>query len=149
MHVASVCRYVVTEIDDYAMFPAVRRVAEVSRHEQQTIPRYRPPKDDYATKLVARERARALAELAGDVEGSWVYYIRMGDEIKIGVSVDPLKRAQSLSLNASHILAVEPGTQMLERKRHDQFRDLHLHGEWFRAEGALLDHIESLSSAAA
>jgi len=103
MHVASVCRYVVTEIDSYAMFPAVRHVAEVSRRkEQQEIPRYRPPSDDYATKLVARERAKALAELQGNVDGSWVYYIRMGDEIKIGVSVDPLKRAQSLSLNASH-----------------------------------------------
>lgn len=111
------------------------------------IPRYKA--SGHLDPLIERVKQGIRDELDGNVAGSWIYYIRMGDEIKIGVSNDPLRRAQALSLNASHILAIEPGTQLLERKRHAEFRHLRLHGEWFRAEDPLLAHIEQLKVKAA
>lgn len=135
MHVAAAYRYAMSRITKETEPPdlRVKRLRESSEW----------------TAMINREKAKVQAELAGDVEGSWVYYIRVGDQIKIGVSIDPLKRAQSLSLTAAHIVATEPGTSLLEAKRHSEFRALHIHGEWFRAEGRLLDHIAALQAQAA
>lgn len=76
--------------------------------------------------------------------GAVVYYLRMGDQIKIGTSLDPDGRARSLSLTPQHIVATEPGGAIIERRRHAQFAHLHAHGEWFRAEEPLLSYIATL-----
>lgn len=73
-----------------------------------------------------------------------VYYIRVGDLIKIGVTKSMRVRMQAYPPNAE-LLAVEQGGEDLESARHHQFRHLLAHRqEWFRADGDLMQHIADL-----
>jgi hypothetical protein len=75
---------------------------------------------------------------------SIVYYIRRGDLIKIGTTVDPFRRFSGL--RPDEILAFEPGGPELEASRHRQFSACRVtkRGEYFRPSAALKGHIESL-----
>jgi hypothetical protein len=78
----------------------------------------------------------------------YVYFIRSTatGAIKIGKSVDPMKR-----LNALQVATAEPVELLgcmpdvlggkLERDVQGRFKKLHVRGEWFRAEPALLSFI--------
>jgi hypothetical protein len=83
---------------------------------------------------------------------SRVYYIRCGGAgglIKIGKAVDPRKRLSQLQTGSGEtlsLLAVEPGGLDVERQRHRQFRAYRVRGEWFRADPALIEHIEALKA---
>jgi hypothetical protein len=62
----------------------------------------------------------------------WVYFIRVGDRVKIGTSVDPANRAVSLSLRVKDVLAVIEGDQKLERQLHKRFEQHRIDDtEWF------------------
>lgn len=74
-----------------------------------------------------------------------VYYVRIGDRCKIGYTASMWGRL--VSLNPEELLAVEPGGRNLERERHVQFRKLRTHGEWFRLDQPLLDHVAELAAA--
>lgn len=69
-------------------------------------------------KRAAREAARK------DDAGHVVYYARLGaNHIKIGTSGDlPRRMVELRVVNASNLLAAEPGGYDLETQRHDQFR---------------------------
>lgn len=71
-----------------------------------------------------------FAEVVSHDEG-WVYYLAIGDLIKIGYATNVRNRMRSYPPNAQ-LLAVEPGNKTLERTRHQQF-DTHLRRgrEWF------------------
>jgi excisionase family DNA binding protein len=72
------------------------------------------------------------------VEG--IYYIRVGDFIKVGYSADIERRMRDYP-PGTVLLAVEPGDRLTERKRHAQFRDSLAWGnEWFLSSDALWDH---------
>lgn len=75
---------------------------------------------------------------------SFIYYIRFGDRIKIGFTVDVRTRLTALPFD--ELLAVEPGPPELERMRHHEFAPHRLRGEWFREHPDLLAHIEMLVS---
>jgi hypothetical protein len=64
-----------------------------------------------------------------------VYYMRLGDLVKIGWSTNINWRARSLTVQG--IMAIEPGGRELEQRRHNQFAAFHHHGEWFRLEPEL------------
>lgn len=69
-----------------------------------------------------------------------VYYIRFGDRIKIGTTMDIGTRLQALP--HEELLLTEPGSYELEGKRHRQFnRHLIAGREWFEAAPELLDFI--------
>jgi len=70
-----------------------------------------------------------------------VYFARLGNLIKIGVSVDPPSRVQSF--NAGLIGFVEGGRE-LEKQLHEEFAGMRERGEWFRADKSLLARIEEL-----
>jgi hypothetical protein len=70
---------------------------------------------------------------------SIVYYIRRGDVIKIGTTVDPPKRFAALM--PDEILAYEPGRRKQELARHRQFAHLRCQGEHFRPAPELVEHI--------
>jgi hypothetical protein len=74
---------------------------------------------------------------------SVVYFIRMGDLIKIGYTTNLQKRVSGLSLTMAHVVATVFGGSALEEELHERFADLREHGEWFRAEPPLLDYIET------
>lgn len=79
-----------------------------------------------------------------------VYYVRLGDHIKIGTTNDLAKRLRSLY--ADHdpdlLLAVEPGGYSVEQYRHAQFSDERVwsNRELFNPSRRLLDHIADLNT---
>ena len=76
-----------------------------------------------------------------------VYYLRWGDRVKIGTTGAPRRRLAEVWHH--ELLAFERGDRELERARHRQFAHLREGGEWFRADGELLDHAAGLSAGAA
>lgn len=75
---------------------------------------------------------------------SVVYYIRTRGHIKIGVTTN--MQARMAALMPDEILATEPGTRTLEKRRHRQFA--HLRGtigqEYFLTAPDLEDHIRAV-----
>lgn len=72
-----------------------------------------------------------------------VYYLRLGDRIKIGTSGNP--RGRFASLPHDEVLAFERGTRELEQRRHAQFASHRLaNTEWFSGHEELLRHIQQL-----
>lgn len=74
-----------------------------------------------------------------------VYYLRLGNRIKIGTSTNLLSRLQSIPHD--ELLAVEPGSNARERARHAQFAQLRTAGEWFRDHPTLRKHIAQVRAA--
>ena len=74
-----------------------------------------------------------------------VYYVRVGELIKIGTTTQALHSRLSGLPPGKQILAIEPGGHGLERTRHLQFRHLRAQiGEWFRPDPGLWQHIAEL-----
>lgn len=111
----------------------------------QFLTRELQPVDNRATDRTRRdkEQAEVIARQRGDSPG-FVYYVRVGDRVKIGFSVDVKKRMRSYPPR-SELLAVEPGDFDLERQRHRQFEGSRTDGrEWFSPAQDILDHCEDL-----
>lgn len=104
--------------------------------------------DDFfrLTRQGIDERDAMLAELAADAEiddlDSVVYYLRFADRIKIGFSRNLGRRL--LALPHDELLVVEPGARLVEARRHRQFAEHRIVGEWFASAPKLLQHIEQL-----
>lgn len=111
-------------------------------------------KQGFLTRLAARRAAEnkrkfaeapqvddATVELLAE-PSSVVYFIRMGDLIKIGTTTNLRRRVMGLSLTMKHVLATVRGGWVVERELHERFAHLREHGEWFRAEPELLRFIE-------
>lgn len=74
--------------------------------------------------------------------GEVVYYMRIGNRVKIGWSRNlPLRMA---AINPEELMVTEPGNRLLERARHKQFADLRVHGEWFHLDARITQHVEEL-----
>lgn len=104
-----------------------------------------------AARSLAAEIHRRPEHLRAPGRGvSVVYYLRIGQYIKIGYSAD-LKTRIRFYPPDTEILALEiDGDRTLEAKRLRQFRhDLLAGTEWFAPSPALLSHIESLATAKA
>jgi hypothetical protein len=86
------------------------------------------------------------AALRQDREG-FVYYLRVGERMKIGYSADVKQRMRAYP-PGSQLLAVEPGDRDLERQRHQQFAGSRTDGrEWFRPTADILELIEEIVEA--
>ena len=76
-----------------------------------------------------------------------IYFIRDGNYIKIGISVDPWKRLASFQTshhNELELLAVMPGSEDLEAGLHRSFARFSKRGEWFEQNPQLLAFIETV-----
>lgn len=78
-----------------------------------------------------------------------VYYLERIDrpmQIKIGTTKDLRTRIRELGARGRTVtlLATEPGGVVIERRRHEQFADLRLDGEWFSARSPLVEWVEHL-----
>jgi hypothetical protein len=71
-----------------------------------------------------------------------VYYMRLGNRVKIGWSSNLAVRVATIQ--PEEVMATEDGGQKLEARRHKEFADLRVSGEWFRLEEPLIAHIEAL-----
>lgn len=83
--------------------------------------------------------ARAAAAQAREC---WVYYVRCGRLIKIGMTTNLANRFASIRPN--EVLAIEPGGLEVEGETHKQFADLRAGGEYFHPGPSLQQHITSL-----
>lgn len=75
-----------------------------------------------------------------DVRIGYVYFIQVGDAVKIGFSRDVAKRLSGMATALSEapvILKTIPGTEATERYFHEHFASYRQKGEWFMLEGAL------------
>lgn len=105
----------------------------------------------YAERRVAAEREQWAKKGLSDPKtferhlnpGSVVYFIRMGDLIKIGYTSNLIQRVQGLSLTMGHVLVAIPGASALESELHRRFAEYREHGEWFRAVPEILDYVEA------
>lgn len=76
---------------------------------------------------------------------SLVYYVRIHDFIKIGVTTKIKQRMQQLRVPTDAILATEPGGRDLEKDRHKQFADLRIGTlENFKPTKRLIEHIDAV-----
>lgn len=89
-----------------------------------------------------RESAASRHGVDPDEIGEVVYYMRIGNRVKIGWSTNLPSRLASI--NPEELMATEPGDRRLESLRHREFGPLRTHGEWFRLEGRLVEHIDRL-----
>lgn len=80
--------------------------------------------------------------------GPGVYLLRWRDEVKIGCSIAPVRRYKAVNSQVCRgeglLLAVVPTTdpRAMERALHAAFTASRLHGEWFRANRAVLRFAE-------
>jgi hypothetical protein len=73
-----------------------------------------------------------------------VYFIQLGNRIKIGHSIDVRRRLTEVP--HEQVLATVPGSPRDEARCHAAFKHLRTSGEWFRAEPDLLEFIADLPS---
>lgn len=79
---------------------------------------------------------------------SYVYYVQIGQHIKIGHSSNVVGRLQTLRVDRSALLALEPGGYAEEQERHEQFANLRVSKRWenFHPGPELLAHIDRLTA---
>lgn len=105
----------------------------------------------YADVMASEDRDRRVIQLErrqadkGNREGLVVYYIRIGDYIKIGFTSRLKDRIHGLRVTRDDVLAIEPGGRELEAQRHEEFATerVHRRRENFFPSTGLLAHIES------
>ena len=78
------------------------------------------------------------------IEPGWVYYLQVGDRIKIGYSKQVEQRMKQYPPHST-LLATHPGTPKIEREMHHKFLHLLANGrEWFTVTDELMAHIEKV-----
>ena len=72
-----------------------------------------------------------------------VYYLRLGERVKIGTTANPRQRLAALPYD--ELLAFERGDRAVEQRRHTQFAEYRIaRSEWFAVNGVLAAHIDVL-----
>lgn len=98
-----------------------------------------------AEEVIKRESTRTVDDWAQD--RSVVYYMRIGDHVKIGYTTLLPDRVRQLRLNPDAVLAVEPGWKEREAERHRQFAHERVsRREDFNPSRRLLLHIDATRS---
>jgi hypothetical protein len=93
---------------------------------------------------VEDERAARTGRFAG--RDHVVYYVRVGNRIKIGYTTHLKQRLASIG--PEEVLATEPGGFKLEQHRHAQFAEYRVmkNREWFVDCPAIREHIETIKA---
>jgi hypothetical protein len=102
-----------------------------------------------------QEASRAAHEAQREIEerarpktkhyyGGWIYYLKVGDLIKIGYTMDLGQRLKAYPPN-TELLAKHPGTTQTEKDMHNKFL-VHLAKgrEWFKPSDEVMEHIEAV-----
>lgn len=115
------------------------------RHMRQVF-RYFDGYTEVAKQIFNSQRAidsaRPPKQRPSGSEHDQVYYLRVGEFIKIGYSANIKQRLSQMRLNADAVLATEPGGRDLERLRHQQFTHLRQgRREDFETAADLLSHV--------
>jgi hypothetical protein len=97
---------------------------------------------DAKAQVPLRLPVTITAETREAAAGSVVYYMRIGNRIKIGFSTNLTERLKAI--NPEELMAFELGGRKLEMARHSQFAQSRVNGEWFKYEGPLAEHVREL-----
>jgi hypothetical protein len=120
-----------------APFPiCVKHIGQVMEFVQYTS---RSPLNAMEVERRNRHARQYLSE-----ERGVVYYVRVGELIKIGTTKQALHSRLNVLSPDKQVLATEPGGHPTERRRHLQFRHLRTSGEWFTPAPELWQHIADL-----
>jgi len=91
-------------------------------------------------KLKREREIQAQREAHGNQPG-WIYYIRVGELVKVGYSTDVPKRMRQYPPD-SVLLAVHPGTPGLEVQLHRDFTASRARGrEWYWPDTQINEHV--------
>lgn len=124
-------------LDLYRVYVQVVREARAQQlEERNTYLREKVAEIHAARRQMAEEEA---ARQEAYKDQALVYYIRIGDLIKIGFTTNMRQRMSQLL--PDEVLATEPGPAELERMRHRQFAHLRVRGERFRRGEDLISHV--------
>lgn len=105
---------------------------------------------EHRKERIRRQEEKAQREAEGRIKRAdpkadgFVYYIRIDGQIKIGFTTNLKQRSRTYPPTAE-LVAIEAGTLLTERDRHQQFhRDLARGREWFTESEALKVHMAEL-----
>lgn len=122
----------------------LREFYEQERDHARALAEAQAERDAEEQRLARRTAATLLQESGEFDEGEVVYYLRIGNLIKIGTTVDIIRRLRQYPPNVK-LLGTEPGDARVERVRLEQFRHLLANGrEWFTPAPDLIQHIKAL-----
>lgn len=93
----------------------------------------------HQARLDAQDQQRS-----DDTHDPVVYYMRIGNRVKIGWTASLARRLEAI--NPEELMTFEPGDAAMEAYRHKQFARYRVHGEWFRLEGDVAEHIRKLAN---
>lgn len=85
-----------------------------------------------------RSRLDYMSNLGGL---GYVYFIKMGNAVKIGFTTSIGRRLSAIQTSCpepAEVIKVVPGSQATEQFFHDHFAKYRLRGEWFSLEGNLV-----------
>jgi hypothetical protein len=95
--------------------------------------------------------AKSSSHVGASTPLAYVYFIEAEGRgrVKIGKGRDARKRMAQLQIGSADRLSIRgvyltDDADALELRLHAEFKELRLHGEWFRAEGALADLMATL-----
>lgn len=109
--------------------------------------RFRETPDREARREYLRvKKHESRSRVVATTRQGYIYYATSGDRIKIGFSKNPWARISEFKVADPTIslVAVEQGAFDVEAQRHEQFKALHLAGEWFTFTGELIEHVEQI-----
>jgi len=96
------------------------------------------PRKKYPDPLATIDPIRVLTGFPHDPV---VYFLRIGNSVKIGTSTNLRLRLTSLSLLPKNIVLLVPGGLETERLLHRKFKAQHIQGEWFTHSGELQEFL--------
>lgn len=92
-----------------------------------------------------RTRQKSEGKLKPKPAEGYIYYLRVGEHIKIGYAANLEKRLSSYPPDVD-LLAVEPGTMKDEHQLHRTFKSFRASGrEWYDPRPVLMDHIAKVA----
>lgn len=129
-HAAQVYDRMVEHLGDKARTAAQMLAEQMRRMRSEPTPEH--------DEQLARRQAALAAQ-------SQVYYVRIGEHVKIGVTTNMRARMNQLRVELADVLATEPGDQRTERNRHVEFAAERVgRREDFNPSPRLLAHIDRL-----
>lgn len=121
---------------------------EVTQSELMTVPLCDRHAVDIYRKVKAaietKARIRGPQPLRSETVRGVVYFVELGDRIKIGFTTNLTSRLKTVP--AERVLATMPGTMRDEQAMHARFESARVYREWFTKSPELLDFIETIAA---
>lgn len=146
------CAY--PECSDFALYQGTPLCRDHAAHVWSIFESREPAlhhahaREQFKSRQVERKDAQIEATTARRLSSQrpgYVYYVEVGDRIKIGFTENVANRMRAYP-PTSTLLAVHPGTPIMEKEMHSKFRVHLAEGrEWFKPSDELTAHVEAVA----